>query len=167
MRQSQHFRGDRSIQRRYVRTGFPILGPEAVESRSRTAPDGSIVTLVQLLDIIGLLTVADTNDVEGRSIPMVLVESRQAGAGGEPVVPLPGLDHVGHQPARQAVPGREVGEPVTVEKRDSLHRAKPEIPLGVPVDLGHPIPNQAILGAEDAERGLLRTKRVYGCQREK
>ena len=134
-----------------MRTGFPILGPETVETRGRTAPDGSIVAFIQRLEIVGVLTVAEANDVEGRSIPMVVMESRQARVGGEPVVPPSRLDHVGHQPARQAVPGGKVGEPVTVEKRDSLNRAKPEIPLGIPVNLGHPIPNQAILRGENAE----------------
>jgi hypothetical protein len=96
---------------------------------------------------------------------MVPMESRQAGVGGEPVFPTR-LDHVRDQPARQTVPGEEVGEPVTVEKRDSFNRAKPEVPLGIPMDLGDPIPNQAILGAKEAKRGLLRTQRVRGGDRE-
>src|SRR5262249_23745669 len=75
-------------------------------------------------------------------------------------------NHVGDQAARQAVPGAEVSKPVAVEKRDSFHRAKPEIPFGIPVNPGHPIPNQAILSAKNAEGGLLRKKRVSGRQRE-
>jgi hypothetical protein len=96
---------------------------------------------------------------------MVFMESREAAAGGEPVVPLWCLDHVGHQPARQTVPGRKVCKPVAVEERDTFNRAKPEMPLGIPMDLVHPVPNQAVLGGKDAERGLLRAKQVSGCDR--
>lgn len=85
------------------------------------------------------------------------MESRQTGRGGEPIIALAGLDYVCDQPAGQAVPGGEIGEPVAVEKRYPLDRAKPEIPLGVPVDLRHPIPNQTVLGGKDPERWLLRT----------
>jgi hypothetical protein len=118
------------------------------------------------VDFIGLLTVADANYIEWEAIPVVAVESRQAGVGGEPEVPLVCFDHVEHQTAGQTVPGREVGEAMAVEERDSLDRAKPEIPFEIPVNPGHPIPNQAIVGGEDAERRLLATERV-NCQREK
>ena len=84
--------------------------------------------------------------------------TRQAGGSGEPVVTPRRLDHVGYQPARQAIPGGEIGEPVAVEKRDSFDRTKPEISLRIPVNFVHPVPNQAILRAKDAERGLLRTE---------
>jgi hypothetical protein len=77
-----------------VRTRFLILKPEPLESCGGTAPDGSIVTLVQALDIVGLLAVADVSRIECRAVPMIVMESRHAGPGGELIIALAGLDYV-------------------------------------------------------------------------